>query len=154
MKIKVKKKGGGEKSGKEKYKEIYQQMLREPASERSDGMDKIYSAEDLKRYDDFLSRFTDPLQGMREYHRVYAGIYNDPARREILKTLISGEKTVDDIQKTTKMSPDEVNRHLNMLDFCVEPIEREGGVYYKLTKEGERIKIQFEENSTSTNSKR
>ncbi|MHC1582798.1 MAG: helix-turn-helix domain-containing protein [Candidatus Syntropharchaeia archaeon] len=131
FKVKVKKKTFGQ---------IYREMLEEPPPEREDGLDKIYSKEDLERYDKFIRGFDDPLKGMAEYHRRYGEIFNNPTRREILKTMIDGEKTFEEIAEMTKLDEKTLYHHLGMMGFCVEVIKREGKEYFKLTKEGERIK--------------
>ncbi|HDM36838.1 MAG TPA: hypothetical protein ENG09_06315 [Candidatus Syntrophoarchaeum butanivorans] len=145
LKLKIKSEGKRAKSEEELTagaRKVIEQLYSDPTPEREDGLDRIYSKEELEGYDEFMKRFgiDDPLVGIREFHRRYGDIINNPQRREILKTLVDAERTFDDICAMTGIDRVELERQLLMLDFCVDKFTKDGKTYYKLTKIGSIIK--------------
>ena len=86
-------------------RKLIDQLYSDPTPERDDGMDRLYSNEEMAGYDEFMKRFdiNDPLVGIREFHTRYGDIINNPTRREILKTLRDGVKTFEEIFKLTDL---------------------------------------------------
>ncbi|VUT28031.1 MAG: hypothetical protein SYNGOMJ08_00591 [Candidatus Syntrophoarchaeum sp. GoM_oil] len=121
---------------------LIDQLYSDPTPERDDGMDRLYSKEEMAGYDEFMKRFdiNDPLVGIREFHTRYGDIINNPTRREILKTLRDGEKTFEEIFEVTGIDRKELQRQIVMLDFCVDELKRDDKTYYKLSKIGSIIK--------------
>jgi predicted transcriptional regulator len=69
-------------------------------------------------------------------------IINNTERRAILRTLVDGEKSFEEIVNITHLSPDFVKTQLEFLEwgFCVERFMKDEKEYFRLTKEGEIIK--------------
>ncbi|MBS7638013.1 winged helix-turn-helix transcriptional regulator [Candidatus Bathyarchaeota archaeon] len=81
------------------------------------------------------------IEETREYHLRYLRAVNNPVRRRILEALKEGERSFEDLLSTTGLEERNLKWHLEILEngFCVEKSEREGKVYYNLTKEGKVI---------------
>ena len=74
----------------------------------------------------------------RRYHTRYLRAINSPLRREILRALKEGCKTIEDLVLSTALDNDTLKWHLSILErgFCVEKSTIKGKLVYKLTKEG------------------
>jgi len=120
---------------------LIDKLYSDPTPERADGLDRIYSKEKLDGYDAFMERFgiDDPNLAIREFHRRYADIINNSTRRDILKTLMDGDRTFDEILEITDIDQDELKHQIVMLDFCVDELKRDDVTYYHLSKIGRII---------------
>ncbi|OFV67578.1 hypothetical protein DRN98_01395 [Methanosarcinales archaeon] len=146
-KVKLKVTSGGKKAIRPKddptaaARGLIKKLYSDPIPERADGLDRIYSKEVLEGYDAFMERFgiEDPNVAIREFHRRYADIINNPTRREILKALMDGDRTFDELHEITGIDQDELKHQIVMLDFCVDELKRGDEIYYHLSKIGRII---------------
>ncbi len=83
----------------------------------------------------------DSMDETREYHLRYLRAVNNPLRRIILRALREGEMGFESLLSTTGLEERALRWHLEILEdgFCVERVERDGTIYYRLTREGEVI---------------
>lgn len=83
----------------------------------------------------------DSLEETREYHLRYLRAVNNPLRREILRALKEGDATLETLRSRTGLDARALEWHLSVLEngFCVEKVEWDGEVFYRLTKEGEVV---------------
>lgn len=81
------------------------------------------------------------IEETREYHLRYLRAVNNPVRRVILRALREGERSFEDLLTITGLEERVLRWHLEILEsgFCLERVERDGKIYYNLTKEGEVI---------------
>jgi len=78
------------------------------------------------------------MDEMREYHARYLTAVNNPIRRQILRALKPGARTVETLESDTGMRTQDLDWHLSILEHgsCVSKEKRNGVVWYELTKEG------------------
>jgi DNA-binding transcriptional ArsR family regulator len=83
----------------------------------------------------------ESMEETREYHLRYLRAVNNPVRRSILRALRGGEMSFEKLLSTTGLEEKILRWHLEILEagFCVEKRERDGTLYYNLTKEGKVI---------------
>jgi len=101
---------------------------------------------DFKNYENF-DEFAESVEGSRYIHDVYLKAVNHPVRREILKILnIYGQSSEDNLHQKLKeknLIKDKKNLIYNLdylkKAYCIEKIERDGKVFYKITKNGRII---------------
>ena len=85
----------------------------------------------------------DPIKESRQYHTRYLRAINSPLRREILRALKKKCLTFDELQLTTGLNPENLEWHLELLEYgsCIKKEETEDKLVYKVTKEGEVVKF-------------
>jgi DNA-binding transcriptional ArsR family regulator len=78
------------------------------------------------------------MDEMREYHARYLTAVNNPIRRQILRALKPGARTVETLESDTGLRSQILEWHLSILEHgsCVRKEKRDGVEWYQLTKEG------------------
>lgn len=83
---------------------------------------------------DKSSTVTDDMEETKERHRRYLRAVNNPIRRNILRSIEKGNKTISSISEDIKLDTKMLNWHMSILidGFCVEKTDEDK---YSLTKE-------------------
>lgn len=81
------------------------------------------------------------MEDVKERHLEYLEAISNPLRREILKVLEGGELTIENLQSRTNLDGKVLEWHLSILEhaLCVEKENKDGKVFYKITKEGKIV---------------
>ncbi len=80
----------------------------------------------------------DSVAETRRRHALYLKAVNHPLRRSILTALREGDATLEELSAKTGLDKKTLKWHLAVLEqgFCVEKIEEEDKILYRLTEEG------------------
>lgn len=83
----------------------------------------------------------DSMEETKEYHVRYLRAINSPIRRGILRALMEGDMSLDEIASKTGLDVKTVGWHVAMLEhgFCVQKVEGEGVTVYTITQEGKVV---------------
>ena len=81
---------------------------------------------------------TDSMEETKLRHKRYLRAINNPIRRNILRSIENGNRTISSISDDTKIDEKTLDWHLRILEdgFCVEKIQVGSQEKYILTKEG------------------
>ena len=104
---------------------------------------EAFTDSDYERYDQFVEKYDDPEEGTRAYNQKYLMILANNTRRNVLKSLLPGPKTMDEIISAVGIKKQEVKFHLKVADFLLKPPDECEDGYYELNKVGERVIRQF-----------
>jgi len=88
-----------------------------------------------------VSRREKSIEETREYHQQYLRAISNPVRRQILRAIRDGYRTITALQSHTGLAVDSLEWHLSILehDFCIVKESRKGQIIYTLTQEGKVI---------------
>jgi DNA-binding transcriptional ArsR family regulator len=77
----------------------------------------------------------------RRYHERYLRAVSNSLRKKILRALMDGFSTIEDLKLSTGLDIRTLNWHLDVLEngFCIERDQVKGKLVYKLTREGRVI---------------
>ncbi|OFV68810.1 MAG: hypothetical protein SCAL_000486 [Candidatus Syntrophoarchaeum caldarius] len=100
---------------------------------------KAFTDSDFEKYDQFIEKYENPEEGNRAYNKKYLMILANSTRKQVLRQLLSGPKTIDDIASNIGIKRDEVKFHLHIADFLLKPANERKEGYFELNKIGEQI---------------
>ncbi|MCW4049646.1 MAG: winged helix-turn-helix domain-containing protein [Candidatus Bathyarchaeota archaeon] len=83
----------------------------------------------------------DDMEETKERHRRYLRAINNPVRRDILRAIQKGIKTIQDLEKDTGIDAKTLDWHLRILEhgYCVDRVQREEIAIFNLTQEGQVV---------------
>lgn len=81
---------------------------------------------------------SDSMEETKDRHQKYLRAINSPIRREILREIRKGNKTIKTLSPVLGLDEKTLEWHLNWLiyGYCIERKDMGDGVIYELTKEG------------------
>jgi len=81
---------------------------------------------------------SDSMEETKDRHQKYLRAINSPIRREILRAIRGGNKTMKDLSTNLKLDEKTLEWHLSILiyGYCIERKETGNGIEYESTKEG------------------
>jgi DNA-binding transcriptional ArsR family regulator len=81
------------------------------------------------------------MENVKELHREYFEAISNPLRREILKAMEDGEVTIEAIRSRTGLDGKTLEWHLDILEhaLCIKKENRNGEIFYNITKEGKIV---------------
>jgi len=78
------------------------------------------------------------MEDTKERHRRYLRAINSPVRRDILRAMKEGHRTLEALSSATGLDVKTLDWHVRLLEygFCVERRQGNEGVVFELTREG------------------
>jgi len=81
---------------------------------------------------------SETMEETKAWHQKYLRAINNPTRREILRAIQHGNKTMKSLTATFGIDEKTLDWHLSILiyGYCIERKETTTGIEYESTKEG------------------
>lgn len=78
------------------------------------------------------------IEKNREYHDRYSRAVGNPMRREILRVLVQGEATIEELEPLVGLEREALEWHLQILErgYCVRKEIKQERAVYRITQEG------------------
>jgi DNA-binding transcriptional ArsR family regulator len=86
---------------------------------------------------------SNDMENTKERHRKYLRAINNPVRRNILREILKGYNSVEDLIAATGLDYKTLDWHLNILEdgYCIEKYTSRDKVLFTVTQEGKVIEV-------------